>query len=83
MTKQEIFDALIEIFVASTDGGVDPKEITLESDIFEELGVSSISAIYMALEIENRFGFALSNDEAASLHKVGDLVNLIEGKTKE
>lgn len=82
MNKDEIFATLVEIFIASTDGGVDASKITPESDIYEELGVSSISAIYMALEIENRFGFALSNEEAASLRKVKDLIALIESKSK-
>ena len=82
MNKQEIFNELVDIFVASTDGTVDKSKITLSSDIYEELGVSSISAIYMALEIESRFGFALTNEEAQSLHKVEDLVDLIASKSK-
>ncbi len=82
MTDQEIFDQLIDIFKASTDEGRDYSSITMDTDIYEELGISSISAIYMALEIEGRFGFALSNDEAASLHKVKDLVELIKSKRK-
>ena len=82
MNKQEIFNELVDIFVASTDGAVDKNKITLSSDIYEELGVSSISAIYMALEIESRFGFALTNEEAQSLHKVEDLVDLIASKSK-
>ena len=82
MNEQEIFDTLIEIFKLSTDEQRDYSAITMDTNIYEELGISSISAIYMALEIETRFGFALTNEEAASLKTVKDLVDLIKRKQK-
>ncbi len=81
MSEQEIFNQLLEILESSVDNpNLDLASITMDTDIYEEIGVSSISAIYMALEIETRFGFSISNEEASNLHKVKDLVTLIKSK---
>ena len=83
MTEQEIFQELIEILKNSmVDASYDFDSITMDSRLYDELGITSISAIYMALEIENRFHFAITNEEAAKLVKVKDLVDLIMSKGK-
>ncbi len=83
MTEQEIFQELIEILKNSmVDASYDFDSITMDSRLYDELGITSISAIYMALEIENRFHFAITNEEAAKLIKVKDLVDLIKGKNQ-
>ena len=80
MNDSEIFDQLIDIFRASSVEEMDFSKITPESDVYQELGITSISAIYMALEIESRFGVVLDNEDAASIHKVRDLIALIKAK---
>ncbi len=83
MSEQEIFNQLLEILESSVDNPtLDLASITMDTDIYEEIGVSSISAIYMALEIETRFGFSISNEEASNLRQVKDLVNLIKSKAE-
>ena len=83
MNEQAVFQALIEILKNSmVDASYDFDSITMDSRLYDELGITSISAIYMALEIENRFHFAITNEEAAKLVKVKDLVDLIMSKGK-
>jgi acyl carrier protein len=83
MTEKEIFQELIEILKNSmVDASYDFDSITMDSKLYDELGITSISAIYMALEIESRFHFAITNEEAAKLVKVKDLVDLIKGKNQ-
>ena len=79
MSEQEIFNELIEILKNSVDDpNRDYSSITMETGLYDELGISSISAIYMALEIESRFGISLSNEDASKLVKVKDIVSLIQ-----
>ena len=79
MSEQEIFNELIDIFKSSVDDpNRDYSSITMETGLFDELGISSISAIYMVLEIESRFGISLNNEEASKLRTVKDLVALIQ-----
>lgn len=83
MSEQEIFNELIDIFKSSVDDpNRDYSSITMETGLFDELGISSISAIYMVLEIESRFGLALNNEDTTTLKTVGDLVKMIMEKGK-
>ena len=83
MNELEILATLIDIFKScSEDSAIDYSTITMETGLFDELAISSISAIYMALEIESRFGISLTNEDTASLKRVGDLVLLIKEKGK-
>ena len=83
MNEQTIIEELIEIFKSSIDDpSRDYSKITLNTGLYDELGISSISAIYMALEIESRFGLALTNEDTVSLKTVGDLVKMIMEKGK-
>ena len=83
MSEQEIFNELIDIFKSSVDDpNRDYSSIMMETGLFDELGISSISAIYMVLEIESRFGLALTNEDATTLKTVGDLVKMIMEKGK-
>ena len=83
MNEQAVFQELIEILKNSmVDASYDFDSITMDSKLYDELGITSISAIYMALEIESKFHLAITNEEAAKLVKVKDLVDLIMSKGK-
>ena len=79
MNEWEIFKSLIEILRRSMgDSYYDFDSITMETGLYDEIRITSISAIYMALEIESLYHFSITNEDAAKLVKVKDLVNLIE-----
>ena len=83
MNEQAVFQTLIEILRNSmVDPAYDFGSITMESKLYDELGITSISAIYMALEIESKFHFAITNEEASKLVSVKDLIDLIMSKGK-
>lgn len=46
----------------------------------EGLGLDSVDLITMVMSIQNRFHIDLSTEELEQLHKVGDLLNLIQAK---
>jgi len=74
---QDITDQLQKIVAEKTQlklGTLDPS-LNLESS-----GLDSFARINLVMEIEEHFGFELSDSESASITTVGDLINQIKAK---
>ncbi len=56
------------------------EEIREESRLGEDLEADSLDLVELLLEMEQRFGFRVSDEEAAEIETVGDAVDLILGK---
>ena len=82
MNEQEILEILKGILKRSLDDEtIDLSDLSFDTNIFEKYGISSISAIYMALEIEKEFGVSIVNEDASSLRNVDSIIDLIKRKT--
>jgi acyl carrier protein len=46
----------------------------------EDLGIDSIAAMTLALDVEERLGVVVSNEELAGLRTVADLIQLAEAR---
>jgi len=46
----------------------------------EDLGADSLDMVELTLTIEDTFGIAISDDEAADVNTMDDLFNLVRGK---
>lgn len=57
--------------------GIDASTITPESDVVKDLGADSLDVVQLLMELEDNFNIVVSEDEAASLRTVGDIVNII------
>lgn len=60
--------------------GIDKDSITLESEIIKDLGADSLDVVEMLLDLEKEYGVEISDEAAAELKTVGDIVNLIDKK---
>jgi acyl carrier protein len=60
--------------------GVDKASITPDSEIIKDLGADSLDVVEMLLDLEKEYGVEISDDQAADLKTVGDIVKLIENK---
>ncbi len=60
--------------------GIEKDSITLESEIIKDLGADSLDVVEMLLDLEKEYGVEISDDAAAELKTVGDIVNLIDKK---
>ena len=60
--------------------GVDKASITPDSEIIKDLGADSLDVVEMLLDLEKEYGVEISDDQAAELKTVGDIVKLIENK---
>lgn len=59
---------------------VDEEAVTPEAKLNEDLGIDSLAAVELALELETEFGIRIEDDELAGLKTVQDIINIIEAK---
>lgn len=60
--------------------GIDKSTITPESEIIKDLGADSLDVVEMLLDLEKEYGVNISDEAAAELKTVGDIVALVENK---
>ena len=54
------------------------KEITLESRLNEDLDADSIDVADVVMDIEEKYGFEFSDEDAENIVQIKDLVRVIE-----
>jgi len=57
-------------------------KITMKSKVIEDLGADSLDVVEMLMVLEDEFNITVSDEESLQLKTVGDIVNLIDSKTK-
>ncbi len=62
---------------------VAPDKIDLKSRVIEDLGADSLDVVEMLMVLEDEFNITVSDEESLQLKTVGDIVNLIDNKTKK
>lgn len=71
---EQVKNALVESL--NIDGG----DIKLESNLKDDLGIDSLAAVELSLDLETEFDVEISDEELAALITVEDIVKLIESK---
>ena len=62
--------------------GVEPEEITMETSFMDDLEADSLDLVEMIMALEDEFDIGtISEEEAAKLKTVGDVVDLINSKS--
>ena len=74
MTKEDILSDLKTI-LSATNHTMDPSSVTMDADLFTELGLDSLTLLLMSFSIEPKFGVRISPD--AKFTKVADVVDYI------
>lgn len=76
-----IYERLVRILAEQF--GLDEEDITEETG-FEDLGADSVDLVELSMNLEEEFGIEeMGEDDIASIHNVGDLVNYLRGKLNE
>ena len=57
---------------------IDADEITLETSLADDLGADSLDAVELIMALEDTYGVAISDEEAAQLTTVGKIVEYLE-----
>ena len=71
-----IFEKVKEII--SDELGLDADEITLETNILEDLGADSLDAVELIMSIEEEYDIMIPDEDALNVKTVKELVKLIE-----
>ena len=61
---------------------IDEETITPEANLKDDLGIDSLAAVELALELENEFDIRIEDEELAKLVTVQDVMDIIEKKSK-
>ena len=57
---------------------IEPEKITLESKLNEDLDADSIDIADVVMDIEEKYGFEFSDEDAENIVEIKDLVRVIE-----
>ena len=74
------FERLVSVFNAVFEDEINAEAITLEANLFEDIGINSVGMLYMALALEEEFGIKFTNDDFPNIKTVQNVVDLIESK---
>ncbi len=72
------FEKVKALLVEELD--LDENEVTLESNIREDLGADSLDMVDLIMSIEDEFDIKVEESDTASIKTVGDIVGYIEKK---
>lgn len=59
---------------------LDEAEITLAATLKDDLGIDSLDAVELVMELEDAFGVKIEDAEAQAFVTIGDIVKLLEAK---
>ncbi|OFI47995.1 acyl carrier protein [Floricoccus penangensis] len=75
MTKEEIFNQIKDTLAESLE--IEPDQITLETDIVDDLHADSISIMEFTLALEDEFDIEISDEDADRIITIGNVVDYI------
>lgn len=75
-----IIEELKELFNTVFPGEMDVEKITEDASLREDVGMNSISLLYMAMVLEEKYGIQFSNDDFMTLNTVSDVIKKIESR---
>lgn len=73
-----MFEKVKEVLIEAIN--VDGDIITLEANLKDDLGIDSLAAVELSLELETEFDIRIEDEELAKLVTVEDIVKLLESK---
>lgn len=72
------FEKVKNLLVDELD--LDENEVTMESNLREDLGADSLDMVDLIMSIEDAFDIKVEESDTASIKTVGDIVNYIASK---
>ncbi|MEG1633543.1 MAG: acyl carrier protein [Oscillospiraceae bacterium] len=71
-----IFETVREILAHQLE--VSPEQITMETDIMEDLGADSLDVVELVMAIEEEYDIVITDESVANMTKVGQIVNYLD-----
>lgn len=57
---------------------LDPESITMDTNLIDDLGADSLDVVELIMSLEDEFGIAISDNDAAQLYTVGRIMDYLE-----
>ena len=57
---------------------LDPASITMDTNLIDDIGADSLDVAELIMSLEDEFGIAISDDDAAQLYTVRRIVEYLE-----
>lgn len=73
-----MFEKVKEVLMEAINVGEDM--IKMEANLKDDLGIDSLAAVELSLELETEFDVRIEDEELAKLVTVADIVSLLESK---
>jgi len=81
MSMEEIFKTIQNL--VAEQFAVEPEEVTMETDLEEDLGADSVDLVELVMAMEEEFEIGeVPEEELGGMKTVGDAVNFIAGRMK-
>ena len=74
MTTFEIVAKAVAARTSSDIAALSP-----ETDVREDLGMDSLDAVELIMELEDEFGITIPSENSADLKTIGEIVALVDG----
>lgn len=76
MMDKNTFEHVAELLADQL--GIDVASVTPEKEVVKDFGADSLDIVEMLMGLEEEYGITVSEEDAASVKTVGDIVALIE-----
>jgi acyl carrier protein len=73
--QEEIFQRIVQVLEELFD--VDPRQVTPEARLYEDLDIDSIDAVDLVVELKKITGKKMQPDDFKSVRKVQDLIDAV------
>ena len=57
---------------------IDPESITMETNLIDDIGADSLDVVELIMSLEDNYGIAISDDDAAELYTVRRIIEYLE-----
>ena len=57
---------------------MDPESITMDTNLIDDIGADSLDVVELIMSLEDSFGIAISDEDAAQLYTVRRIVEYLE-----
>ena len=72
----QMFEEVKEIMIDTLN--CDADKVTMEANIFDDLGADSLDAVELNLALEEKLGISIDEEAMANMKTVADIVNYLE-----
>ena len=73
-------EAKLKELLHGIDEEIEVDAITLESNLMEDVGMSSVALLYMSVALEDEFGIDFNEIDMKEIKTAGDVVDLLKKK---